>query len=119
MRLRLFLLMSLLFGAVFVITPALAQPDLGLDYGAATGLSQGDLRVTIARVVQEVMGLIGIVLVCLVLYAGFLWMTAAGNDEQIEKARKIISGAVIGLIIILSALTITTFVIRSLTRATR
>ncbi|MBI3115589.1 MAG: hypothetical protein HYZ09_03835, partial [Candidatus Kerfeldbacteria bacterium] len=39
-----------------------------------------------------------------------MWMTAAGNDERIDKAKKVISAAVIGLIIVLLAWAIVIFV---------
>jgi hypothetical protein len=42
--------------------------------------------------------------------AGYQWMTAGGNEEQVAKAKKNISNAVIGLIIILAAYAITWFI---------
>ncbi|MBL7058794.1 hypothetical protein ISS03_05725, partial [Patescibacteria group bacterium] len=38
------------------------------------------------------------------------WMTAQGNDTKIATARGIITNAVIGLIIVMSAYAITAFV---------
>lgn len=45
-------------------------------------------------------------------------MTAAGDEQQINDAKKIMSGGVIGLMIILVAYAITAFVINQLTEAT-
>ncbi len=64
------------------------------------------------------MGLLGIVATVLMLYAGFLWMTAGGEDAKVEKARKIIFGAIIGIIIILTAFAITRFVTLNIYQAT-
>jgi len=47
-----------------------------------------------------------------------MWMTAGGNDEKIEKAKKLISAAVIGLIIVLLAWAIVIFVIGVTNNAT-
>lgn len=72
----------------------------------------------ITNIIRVVLGLLGIIVVGLIMYAGFLWMTAAGNDEKIATAKKIMTNAVIGLAIIMSAFAITQFVIRSLSDAT-
>ena len=59
----------------------------------------------------------GIVAVGLIMYAGWIWMTSEGSEEKIEQAKKILTNAVIGLIIILSAFAIVSFIINSLTGA--
>jgi len=38
----------------------------------------------------------------LIIYAGWLWMSARGNEDQVANAKKIIIGAIIGLAIIIS-----------------
>lgn len=68
--------------------------------------------------IQQAMGLLGIILVVLVIYAGFLWMTAQGSDEKIKKAKGIITSAVIGLVLIFAAYAITGFVVDALINAT-
>ena len=54
----------------------------------------------------------------LIVYAGFLWMNARGNEQQVEKAKSILTQAVIGLIIVLASYSIAGFVVRSLVSAT-
>lgn len=100
------------FGYVF------AQPDVGLEYAAQTGLQGGDIRVTIANIIRVALGLLGIVAITIVLYGGFVWMTAGGDENKVATAKKILFNGVIGLIIILSAYAITSFVIRNLLQAT-
>ncbi len=78
------------------------------------GLPVYDIRLIIARIIRAALGLLGIVMVVLTLYAGFLWMTAGGNEEQIGRAKKILRNAVIGLAIILSAYAITLFIFKLL-----
>ena len=47
----------------------------------------------------------------LTVYAGYLWLTARGEEEPIKKAQKIIIASVIGLVIVVSAYSITNFVV--------
>ncbi len=78
------------------------------------GLASTDIRLIIARIIRAALGLLGIVVVCLMLYAGYLWMTAGGNDEQITQAKSILRNATIGLAIILSAYSIVSYIMKIL-----
>lgn len=80
----------------------------GMESGqaSATGVPE-DPRVIVMRIVRVALSFLGTVFLCLIIYAGFLWMTAGGNEENIEKAKKLLSRAVIGLVIILSSYSIT------------
>lgn len=81
-------------------------------------LGGGDIRVMIARIINVALGLLGIVALLLILYGGFLWMTAGGEAEQVEKAKRVLINSVIGLAIILSSFAISQFVLNSLVEAT-
>lgn len=48
------------------------------------------------------------------IYSGFLWMTANGNEDQISKAKGILGNSVVGLLIVLSALTISWYVLNKI-----
>lgn len=109
------IILGVLFLAVFLISPVLAQTpqlDLGLDYAKATGLANTDIRMIVAKIIRAALGLVGIVMIGLIIYAGWMYMTSAGNEEKIETAKKILKNLVIGLAIILSALSIVQFVIQ-------
>lgn len=97
-----------------------ATVNLGLtsEVEGALGLGTADIRVTVARIINVFMGLLGIIAVVIILYGGFIWMTAAGNEERVDKARKMIVAGVIGLAIILSAYAIARFVVNALVNAT-
>lgn len=75
----------------------------------------GDLPTAIATVIRTVLALVGTIFLALTIYAGMLWMTAQGEEEKAKKARDIISMAVIGLVIVMSAYAITYFVTSKLT----
>lgn len=66
---------------------------------------------TIGTVIKAALSFVGVIFLVLMVYAGYLWMTARGAEEQIEKARKIITAAIIGLIITVGAYSITNFVV--------
>lgn len=99
---------------------ALAQPDLGLtnEFANQAGLGTKPLGQTIAEIVRVFLSVLGIIAVIILLYAGFLWMTAAGSSEKIATAKKLMINGVIGLAIILSSLAITQFIIGALGAAT-
>jgi len=88
--------------------------DLGLNYATAIGLGTQDVRTTIANVIRAFMGLLGIVAVVIILLGGFKWMTAGGSEEKVGEAKKLIISGIIGLVIILSAYAIATFVVGSI-----
>jgi cysteine-rich repeat protein len=96
--------------------PVLAQtaPDVGLGYAADIGLGTTDIRTMVARIINVFLGLLGIVAVGLFLYGGLLWMTAQGDPQQIERAKKVMVNAVIGLVIIFSAYAIAYFVLKAI-----
>lgn len=75
----------------------------------STGL-QSDLSVTVGTVIKGVLALVGTIFLVLTIYAGILWMTAAGEEEKVNKAKDIIKAAVIGLVITMGAYAITFFV---------
>lgn len=93
----------------------------GLNSIGATAYGQtGEPRplpLIVASVIKVFLGFLGVIFVILILVAGFRWMTAGGNDENIKKATAQIRNAAIGLIIILAAYAITAFVTREITGA--
>lgn len=85
---------------------------------ANTGLGNDDPRFIAANIINIVLGFLGIIALILILYAGFKWMTAAGNEDRVTEAKKLLVAAVIGLIIILSAFALSSFVLDAIFRAT-
>ena len=68
----------------------------------------------IGSIIAVFLSLLGIVFLVLIIYGGFVWMTSAGNEAKVLKAKKVLTNAVIGLIIIMSAYAITSFVFSAL-----
>jgi cbb3-type cytochrome oxidase subunit 3 len=78
--------------------------------GDAAGASGGDIQGTFGTIINAALSLIGTIFFLLMIYAGFLWMTARGDEGQIDKSKQIISGTIIGLVLVVSAYAITVFV---------
>lgn len=115
--LAVFSLAMLMPGFVFAQTDFSIQ-DLAAKSGYNAGVTEGTLSETVGKIIKAVLGLLGTIFLALTIYAGVLWMTAAGEEEKITKATGILKTSVIGLIIILAAYSITYFVLSNLFRVT-
>lgn len=69
------------------------------------------------NIIKIVLGMLGIVGVSVMIYAGFLWLTAGGEEEKAKQGRTLLFQALIGILIVLAAYTITYFVIDQLVTA--
>jgi hypothetical protein len=115
-----FLIFLLIFSGFLIVRLVFAQ-DFGteaVNTGLGGSLSQGDPRTIIGRIINIVLGFLGVIALILIIYAGFLWMTSEGNEEKVAKAKKTLISAVIGLLIILASWGIATFLINRLSGAT-
>jgi len=61
-------------------------------------------------VIEGALSLIGIIFLALMLYAGYHWMTARGEEEKVEKAKDTIQRAIVGIIIVVGAYAIWKFI---------
>jgi hypothetical protein len=117
------LLFTLILSAVFFSAEAVKaqagfSEDISAQLGAAAG-KQGagfaapqDPRLIVANTIKIILGFIGTIFLVLTLYAGFKWMTAAGNEDEVTQAKTLLNQAVIGLIVILMAYSITILAVR-------
>ncbi|GMU25120.1 hypothetical protein KJZ71_04270 [Patescibacteria group bacterium] len=120
---------AILFGTSLFFLPrtALAQGQSFVDRirsgvntaGAPAGLTQSaPLEVLIGNLINAALGFVGVVLLGVLLYAGFLWMTAGGNVDQVKKAKAMITNSVVGLVIVAASFAIANFVLGAITGAT-
>jgi len=82
------------------------------------GLGEKDPRAIMAGVINIALGFLGIVAVVIIILGGFKWMTAGGNEDKVAESKKLITAGIIGLVIVLAAWGIATFVINQLYNAT-
>lgn len=75
------------------------------------GYSNNQLRqepaVMIGRLVKTILALIGMLLLILLIYGGFIWMNSHGNETEVKRAQSIIQNALIGVVVVLMAYAIT------------
>lgn len=85
-----------------------------------SGLTSGaqDLPNLIGRFVGVIIGVLGIILVIRIIQAGIMYMTAGGDPGKVDKAKKMITEGIVGIVIIIAAYSISSFVIDALKGAT-
>lgn len=81
-------------------------------------LGSADPRLIAGSLINSALGYLGIIVVLIVLWAGFKWMTSGGKDEKVADAKKTLINLVIGLTIMLTAYSIINFAIKAITDAT-
>jgi len=114
--------LTALVAGLIAASPALAQSTgAGLNaVGNAAGIASGttDLYTIIGRIINVALGFTGIILLGLLMYAGYEWMTSGGDAKKVDTAKTRIRNAIIGLIIIMSAFAIVNFILNALLGAT-
>src|SRR3989339_1651163 len=111
---RIFALLFIVGAGFFVWShPVMAQDTFGIDRVEQTdlNLSGTDPITIVIRIINTILALLGIIAVGIVLYAGFLYLTSAGNEDKIAQAKKLLTNGLIGLVIILSSFAIVKFVL--------
>ena len=104
-----------------LLLPAAAMAQLSAaddelsEVAASLGAdATNDLPTIIGNLIAVLLSVLGIIFVVLVVYAGFLYLTAAGDDEKVKKAKKLLTQSIIGLVIIIAAYAIASYVIDAL-----
>lgn len=104
----------ILLNLIFLITIVTASPAMastidqikaGLGVSGEAFNGSGEQRDFVDAWSIYVSGLAGILsalFLVIIIYGGWLWMTARGNEEQVGKAKRIIVGSIIGIVIIIS-----------------
>jgi len=108
------------FAAQAVDNPFNTAKNLTNNVGTAAGVQTQnvDLPTMIGRLVNIALGFVGIVLLVYIVFAGFMWMTAGGDEKKTKDAMAMIKNAVIGLLIVVAAFAISNFVLNSLVNVT-
>ncbi len=98
---------------------SLAQPDIMSLTEEVAGKSGYDVKQvtdttlseTIGRIIRIAMSLIGTIFFILLVYAGFLWLTAQGDEGQVDKAKDIIKTSTMGLVVVMAAYGLSAFLV--------
>lgn len=96
-----------LVGLVIIGLSELVVKDIIFrDKGQSLGFDAA--RELFASVTNFIVGTMGTLTFAFMLYAGYLYVTSIGNEDQVSKAKKIIGWAFAGLILTLAAFAIST-----------
>lgn len=74
------------------------------------------LQIIIGRAISAVLRVVGSIALLMFIYGGFLWLTARGNDQAVQKGKDVLTWATIGLAVIFLSYTLVSFVIKGLTK---
>jgi hypothetical protein len=112
-----------MLGVSFWFTPTHAQLDTGIgEGGLASGIATNagygatdefTFSMIVGMVVQFLFGFLGILFTLLMVYAGYNWMTAQGDEGKVETAQNTMQQAVIGMIICFAGYSISNYVLRA------
>ncbi|MBU1130890.1 pilin [Patescibacteria group bacterium] len=104
--------------AINIDTDPLNRLEWASQHAGYNVYNKTPFQAVIITIIHYVLGFVGMIFVVLILIAGYQWMTSGGNEEKIGKARDKLREAVIGLIIILIAWSITWFTANMLIKST-
>src|SRR3989338_3822679 len=105
---------------------AMAAVDTGLTgagtnltkvQGTGTALLANNLPKLIGNITNVFLGVLGIIFLVFVVYAGYLYLMAMDDAKHVDKAKKMLGNAVIGIILVMAAYAISTFVIDAISKA--
>jgi hypothetical protein len=115
-----FLVLALAISSLLGLTQmASAQIDVGVDeINNSINLGSTDPRTVAARVINVALLVLGIIAVGIIIWGGFVWMTSNGEEDKVSQAKKILKNGIIGLVIVLSAWGIASFILSRLISAT-
>lgn len=99
-------------------TPQAINFDPGYNVERNSGLGNAHPQEVAANVITWILSVLAVLALILVLYGGFIWMFSRGNEEEVKKAKDILSGALFGLIIILASYGLTAYVFENIVNAT-
>lgn len=82
--------------------PYLALADWNISSVPNAGLPKGEILAILTKILTWLSGILGLLGVLSFVIAGIMYVTAAGNTEQIEKAKKTIQWSIVGIVVGLS-----------------
>lgn len=77
--------------------------------------SQCDILKVIQNIVQFILKIAGPLAILAIILGGFLYVTSGGSEERAQMAKKAITAAIIGFVIVLVAWVLVNFIIQTLT----
>ena len=111
---------------IFLVVALIPLVASASDFGAQSGLEEAanasnlikgvTPQAMVARIINGLLSLLGMLFTVLIIWGGFKWMTSQGNSQQVDEAKNIIKNSVIGLAVVVTAYAIARFVLTALAR---
>lgn len=125
---KIMLSVSYLFIFLFAFNIVIAAPyetgSAGADYLDTIGEYGFDRSVSgapdttvydvVIIIINAILSLLGVIFIALIIYGGYTWMFAGGNENSVTNAKKILTNSTIGVAVVLSAAAISQFVIKGI-----
>ncbi len=96
------------------LNDAFGKPLEDAAKGAGYDQSQKDITSIISIIINLALSFLGVIFLGLMIYGGYYWMTARGEEEKVTKAKDTITRAIVGLVIVVAAYAISVFVVNSI-----
>lgn len=116
-----FILVTVILSGFCNITPVFSIDSFNEAVGKLktasdwTGLTKKNEEQTlegqVASIINAGLSMIGVIFLVLMIYGGYIWMAARGDEAEAKKAKGIITMAIIGLVVVIAAYAISTFVV--------
>ena len=102
--------------SLYLASATFAQSGKADEYlGKVTEGKQGvDLMDFITGLINWAIGIAALVCVVMLIFAGYSYITASGNEEKVQKATKTLTWAIVGLVICFIAVILVQFVLKNI-----
>lgn len=88
--------------------------NAGETHAGYLGTNLTDLATVVGNVILAILTITGLIFLVLIVYAGFKWMLAQGEEQKITEARNLIIHSTIGLIVVITAYAVSTFIVKAI-----
>lgn len=92
------------------------QASADVDISKISPLGQIPLTELITRIVRWIIGIVGVLALVMFVYGGLMWMTSAGNMDQVKKGKDTVIWAVAGIALVFFSYSFLSFIIKAITK---
>jgi uncharacterized membrane protein len=87
----------LLLSLILISSPLIANADWSMS--PAPSKAPKDFNGTIMNIINWLLGFVSLIAVLVIIYGGVLYLTAAGNDDQVRSGKETIKTGIMGIFI--------------------
>lgn len=94
--------------------PSIVVPDKTVKLNNPLESGGTDINAIIGNIIKTAMGVMGALVLLMIVWGGFTWLTAAGNPEKVKSGSNTIMWAVLGSVVVLGSYFLLTTVLKAL-----